>query len=78
MLQRFAGKVAIVTGGASGIGLASARRLLEEGATVAIADISPEAGERAVDELRAAGLARVESIATDVADAAAVRRSSTP
>ncbi len=36
---RFAGKVAIITGGASGIGLATARRLVSEGARVAVADL---------------------------------------
>jgi NAD(P)-dependent dehydrogenase (short-subunit alcohol dehydrogenase family) len=39
MSERLAGKVAIVTGGASGIGLAAARRFVEHGATAIIADI---------------------------------------
>lgn len=38
--QRLAGKVALVTGGASGIGAASAQRLTEEGATVVIGDLT--------------------------------------
>ena len=43
MSGRFTGKVAIVTGGASGIGEATVRRLHEEGATVVVADIRPDA-----------------------------------
>jgi len=42
---RVAEKIAIVTGGASGIGLAIARRLVEEGAKVTITDMRTEAGE---------------------------------
>jgi len=45
------GKVAVVTGGASGIGLASARRFAAEGASVVIADRTAEAGELAAKEL---------------------------
>src|SRR5215213_9362235 len=47
MEQRLAGKVALVMGGAGGIGLAIARRFMSEGACVIIADINAAAGERA-------------------------------
>ena len=42
---RFSGKVAIVTGGANGIGAATVRRLAREGASVVIADLDEESGE---------------------------------
>ena len=51
--RRFEDRVALVTGGASGIGLAAAARLVDEGAAVVIADVDAAAGARAVDELRA-------------------------
>jgi NAD(P)-dependent dehydrogenase (short-subunit alcohol dehydrogenase family) len=43
-LRRFGGKVALITGGGSGIGRASAVRLSAEGAAVVLADINPETG----------------------------------
>ena len=46
-MGRVANKVALITGGASGLGLASARRLAEEGATVILADINLEQGRLA-------------------------------
>jgi NAD(P)-dependent dehydrogenase (short-subunit alcohol dehydrogenase family) len=52
---RVAGKVAIVTGGASGIGAASALRLAREGAKVLVTDLNIDGGERVADEIRAAG-----------------------
>ena len=51
MTGRLAGKVAIVTGGGSGIGRATARLFAAEGAAVCIADIDPDAGQRTLAEI---------------------------
>ena len=51
----FSGKVALVTGGGSGIGEASAKKLAAEGAAVVVADIDPANGERVVSEINTAG-----------------------
>lgn len=45
------GKVAVVTGGASGIGEATVRLFIEEGAKVVIADMQQERGEALANEL---------------------------
>jgi NAD(P)-dependent dehydrogenase (short-subunit alcohol dehydrogenase family) len=50
-ISRLEGRVAVVTGGASGIGYASAKRLAAEGAKVVIADVDPDSGKRAADEI---------------------------
>jgi NAD(P)-dependent dehydrogenase (short-subunit alcohol dehydrogenase family) len=49
--RRLEGRVAVVTGGGSGIGLASARRLADEGARVVVGDMDPVAGQAAADEV---------------------------
>jgi NAD(P)-dependent dehydrogenase (short-subunit alcohol dehydrogenase family) len=49
------GKVAVVTGSGRGLGLAYARALVEAGAAVVVNDVDPEAAEKAVAELTAAG-----------------------
>ena len=54
-ITEFSGKTAVVTGGASGIGFAMARRFLEEGMRVAIADVEQSALDTAVRELSAFG-----------------------
>lgn len=66
MSNRLDGRVAVITGAGSGIGLASARRLAAEGASVVCADVDPESGEKAAAE--AGGL----FVQTDVTDADAV------
>jgi rhamnulose-1-phosphate aldolase/alcohol dehydrogenase len=68
-----AGRVALVTGGAGGIGSAVARRLLAEGACVTITDIDAEALTAAERELtRAAGGDVVHAVTADVTDETAV------
>lgn len=51
MPNRLSGKVCLVTGGASGIGAATARRFIDEGATVIISDVQDEAGKRLADDI---------------------------
>ena len=73
MTGRVAGKVAIITGGASGLGAESARRLAKEGACVVLTDLAAEAGQTLADEIAGAG-GRARFMAHDVTDEAAWAR----
>ncbi|MGI9602452.1 MAG: SDR family NAD(P)-dependent oxidoreductase [Acidimicrobiales bacterium] len=66
-MQELEGRVAVVTGAASGIGLATATRLAEEGMRVVLADIERTALDAAVSTLEAAGH-EVVGFPTDVSD----------
>jgi NAD(P)-dependent dehydrogenase (short-subunit alcohol dehydrogenase family) len=64
-------RVAIVTASGSGIGRAGAAKIASEGATVILADLSPERSEEAANQIRDAG-DQAEAHPTDVTDAEAV------
>ncbi|WP_453977364.1 SDR family NAD(P)-dependent oxidoreductase [Brevundimonas sp. Marseille-Q4549] len=65
--DRFAGRVAVVTGGASGLGKAAAARIVAEGGKVALWDLNADALKAAAEEIGASHV-----VALDVADADAV------
>jgi len=67
MAGRVAGKVALVTGGASGIGRGCAERLAQEGAVVVLTDIQDHKGPEVVDAIATAG-GRAEYLHHDVTD----------
>jgi 3-oxoacyl-[acyl-carrier protein] reductase len=69
--MRLQEKVCIITGAASGIGLATARRYLDEGARVVLADVAPDRIQAACDSLDASA-DRVLALAVDVTDRATI------
>jgi NAD(P)-dependent dehydrogenase (short-subunit alcohol dehydrogenase family) len=71
MPRRYEGRVGLVTGAASGVGAATARRLAAEGAAVHLVDLSEDALDAVVGDLTRAGQVATSSIA-DVSDRAQV------
>jgi len=69
--MRLAGKVAVITGAANGIGLAVARSLAEAGARVVLSDVAVESGEAAAESLQAEGREAI-FVPCDVGEKAAV------
>jgi NAD(P)-dependent dehydrogenase (short-subunit alcohol dehydrogenase family) len=66
-MDRLEGRVAVITGAGSGIGLATARRFAAEGATVVAVDLNADAGKAAADEVGG------DFVACDVGDEGSVR-----
>lgn len=71
--QELSGRVALVTGGASGIGRATARRLAELGAHVAVADLNADGADEVAEEIRSRyGARRALGVPVDVTSEEAV------
>jgi len=70
-MKDFQGKVAVITGGASGLGRAMAERFARAGMSIVLADVEPRALAKAEAEMKAAG-AKVIGVRTDVSKAAEV------
>lgn len=69
MTLRLEGKIAIITGGASGIGRATVEKFIEEGANVAVADLNLAQAQEVVDAITAsAGEGRAIAVGVDVSD----------
>ncbi len=74
MTGRLEGQIALVTGGASGIGEATVRMFVREGARVVIADIQDDRGRRIAGELGEAAIFQHTNVAQEDSIAAAVDR----
>ncbi len=72
--MKFDGKVALVTGGASGIGKATVMEFARRGATVICADVDEKKGAEVVSEVRQ-GNVSIEYLPIDLAESASIRRS---
>jgi NAD(P)-dependent dehydrogenase (short-subunit alcohol dehydrogenase family) len=68
-MKRFSGKAALVTGAASGIGLATARRFAAEGAEVVLADINIDAATAMASEIASSNGVRVVALGYNAAQA---------
>src|SRR3982075_447367 len=77
MAKRSEGRVALITGGARGIGAATAARLAEDGAAIAIADLDGAGAEATAKEIAAAYDVPAIGLKTDVSQAAEVDRTVT-
>jgi dihydroanticapsin dehydrogenase len=72
-MNRLKGKVAVVTGGGSGIGRATCELFAEEGAAVIVAEKNPDSGQETVKRIKGQG-GKAHFVATDVADEKSVQR----
>ncbi|TRZ99605.1 MAG: bifunctional rhamnulose-1-phosphate aldolase/short-chain dehydrogenase [Rhodocyclaceae bacterium] len=73
--KALAGRIALITGAGGGIGKATAKRLMDEGACVVLCDINREALEDARKELAGAGKDNVQALWSDVTDEASIIKS---
>ena len=74
-MGRLDGKVALITGGASGMGMVASKLFAGEGAKIVLTDVADDAGEAVASEIAAGGgeAAYVHADVSDEADAEAIR-----